>query len=672
MSSTTECKLCDVDHRRGSEDCPASRLGRVVAGKYTLESLMGVGGMGAVYRARHASLGVDVAIKMIHRRFAHNEAIAARFDQEAKRVARLRHPGIVTVADLGRDTDGSPYLEMELLDGTPVDVLAANGLPLERAVEIVVQVLDALEYAHGQGIVHRDLKPENLFLVGDQVKILDFGIAKALEGQGDGGMTATGSLMGTPRYMSPEQFTDSKHVDARTDIYAMGATLFELLTGKHTVSGESYPEVMTKILAGNIERHPRTTHQQLPAWVDEVVSRALARSADDRYPSAAEMRTAITHHAEYAESETATSETTQTPVDDTAGNVASAAPPVEPTTPPRRRWMPAVLGGGVLIAVVAVIAVVASHGKGAAATTPSDAAPKLAPAPDATPAPPTPPPPPDGMIRLAAATVEVGSRPDEITADLAWCSKLAKMKCPDALYQREQPVQKIEVGAFDLDRTEVTNAAFAAALADARIAPPDDDEVLADGQLLAIAGTEHSGVAYRDGRYVAVDDLARLPMVRVTWEGARWFCQRAGKRLPTEVEWERAARGVDRRRFPWGDDTELGCDDIAIERGKDMECAAKGDRPSPVGSSPRDATPEGVLDLGGNVAEWVADAFRDRYPKCHRDCIVAAEPGSDVKRVVRGGYFDGLAESARGAGRSRFDHDATNINVGFRCAKEVP
>jgi formylglycine-generating enzyme required for sulfatase activity len=157
-------------------------------------------------------------------------------------------------------------------------------------------------------------------------------------------------------------------------------------------------------------------------------------------------------------------------------------------------------------------------------------------------------------------------------------------------------------------------------------------------------------------------------VVQVTWEGARWYCETIGKRLPGEVEWELAARGPQRRAFPWGDEREVSCDDAIHGRGKGLPCG--GDRPAAVASAPRDRTPEGVHDLGGNVAEWVLDVLAPHDPSCTEGCV-HAPAGSLAARVVRGGYFDGLAESLRASGRSRQPPGATSVNLGFRCAKEI-
>lgn len=294
LASGVSCARCDIDHTRGSSECPANRIGHVVAGKYKLLRLMGTGGMGAVYEAEHIELRQKIAVKLLHPRYAKNEAVNKRFQEEARRAVSLKHPGIIEVMDLGRDTDGSSYLTMELLRGKPLsDLLKEGPLSIEQALEITSGALEALSVAHQKGIVHRDLKPENIFYAADsqgklRAKILDFGISKALDSDA-GALTQEGSMIGTPVYMSLEQATDSSKVDHRSDVYSMGATLFELLTNKHPVSGKTINELLTRLANDEVERHPKKLRPDLPDWLDRVVSKAMAQRPEERYQSADEM-----------------------------------------------------------------------------------------------------------------------------------------------------------------------------------------------------------------------------------------------------------------------------------------------------------------------------------------------------------------------------------------------
>jgi serine/threonine-protein kinase len=215
-------------------------------GNYTIKSLIGEGGMGVVFAGEHRFLGTKCAIKVLHGSYANNPQVTQRFFQEARTTLEIDHPNIIRVFDLGQSNDGALYLVMELLQGRSLGQAISEGTFGEGAVaRIGSLVAEGLAAAHNKGIVHRDLKPDNIFLTGDQVKVLDFGIAKVMQSSSS---TKTGSLLGTPQYMAPEQAKGSKHVGPHTDIYAIGAILFEMLTGQPPFVGEDLPELLAKQL----------------------------------------------------------------------------------------------------------------------------------------------------------------------------------------------------------------------------------------------------------------------------------------------------------------------------------------------------------------------------------------------------------------------------------------
>jgi serine/threonine-protein kinase len=269
----------------------------LVLGAYRLQGLLGEGGMGRVFRAEHTALGRPVALKMLREDYASHPDAVARFFNEARVVNRIRHENIVEITDFIEQPGGENYYIMELLEGRSLaDVLASEGpLPAERAVGIATQMCAALEAAHHQGVVHRDLKTENVFLVErlgcpDFVKILDFGVAKLLDVQQRDAMksTAKGAVLGTVEYMSPEQ-ARGMAVDQRTDIYALGVVLYEMLTGDKPFTGSSIGEVVAKHLN---ERPPKPSRspglrQPLPAGLDEVVLDCLAKKPARRPASMA-------------------------------------------------------------------------------------------------------------------------------------------------------------------------------------------------------------------------------------------------------------------------------------------------------------------------------------------------------------------------------------------------
>jgi len=269
---------------------PAAKLG-----PYEIKSQIGAGGMGEVYRAGDTRLSRDVALKILPESFARDADRLRRFEQETKAVAALNHPNIVAIYDVG-EYNGSPYLVSELLEGESLRAIINRGpIPPRKVVEYAVQVAKGLAAAHDKGIVHRDLKPENLFVCRDgRVKILDFGLAKLADrplGEDAATMTsshtAAGVVMGTASYMAPEQVR-GEAVDPRTDMFAFGAVLFEMLSGKRAFQRDTPPETMTAILREDV---PEITDVQppIPPALDRIVRRCLEKSPEQRFQSAKDL-----------------------------------------------------------------------------------------------------------------------------------------------------------------------------------------------------------------------------------------------------------------------------------------------------------------------------------------------------------------------------------------------
>jgi eukaryotic-like serine/threonine-protein kinase len=258
-------------------------------GNYLIESLIGEGGMGAVYAAEHAVIGRRAAVKVLKAQYAQDEAVVARFFNEARATTAIDHPSIVEVLDVGLMPGGTPYLVMELLGGETLARRLREVRPsLEDSVQLACQVASALGAAHAKGIVHRDLKPDNLFLVdhpdGVRVKILDFGIAK-LRGDLPQAMvqTQTGSLIGTPAYMSPEQCRGvSREIDRRTDIYSLGMILYQMICGRRPFEYEGSGDMIVAHLQ-EAPPAPSTFVPDLPPLIEIALLRALAKRPDDRF-----------------------------------------------------------------------------------------------------------------------------------------------------------------------------------------------------------------------------------------------------------------------------------------------------------------------------------------------------------------------------------------------------
>ncbi len=311
------CLICNFQTAGDQDVCPRDGssmvtvgddplLGVVVEGRYKIESVIGQGSAGTVYKAIQELIGREVAIKVLHDYLVSDQEFIKRFTQEAKASSRLSHPNIITIYDFGViPKGGRPYIAMDLLKGTPLsDLIAERGhLTVDETVPIFKQVCGALAEAHRQGVVHRDIKPENIVLVersGQRLFpiVVDFGIARLVQEESDQArITRTGTVCGSPTYMSPEQCTSSK-VDHRSDIYSLGVVLYETLTGEVPFLSDE----LVKVMAMHLSDPPKSINQIHPGLrfshsLEQVVERALSKDPDERYQSmdefAAAMETAL-------------------------------------------------------------------------------------------------------------------------------------------------------------------------------------------------------------------------------------------------------------------------------------------------------------------------------------------------------------------------------------------
>lgn len=291
-----------------SPELEASLIGRTLDEKYRIEERLSAGGMGAVYRARHLSMDRPVAIKMMHPRLVADEAARIRFQREARAAVRLQHQNAVSVTDFGETADGYIYLVMELLHGPTLREILLREAPIEtaRAISIMLQVSAAVAAAHEAGIIHRDLKPSNILVtkspdVPAVVKVLDFGVAKLAAGtldDDDGAITLrqAGALIGTPRYMAPEQFNGHDLTPA-ADVYSLGVILYEMLTGMAPFTGATPVEIAAKHVS-DPPHAPRTIVAAIPEDVERVVLHALEKAPEDRPANADEFRRELLETAE--------------------------------------------------------------------------------------------------------------------------------------------------------------------------------------------------------------------------------------------------------------------------------------------------------------------------------------------------------------------------------------
>lgn len=368
-------------------------VGDVIDGRYRVERLLGVGGMGCVYEALHQALNQRVALKFMLPKFARDQSAVDRFTREARAAVRLVTEHVGRVLDLGALPDGTPFLVMELLVGETVEhrLLREGPFPRRVALELIVDTLDALHEAHALGIVHRDLKPANLFLArrssgGEVLKVLDFGVAKSVHPDIEAGLgsTSAATLVGSPLYMAPEQLSPGRAIDARADLWAVGCTLYQVLTGKTPFEGNDLVELMY-----SIQTRPHVPLATLRPGLEDVsalVDECLAKEPHRR-PSVAE---ALKRRVE----------------------ALLSAPAVAPApvivAAPSRRW-PLVVGAGVVTFIALVV--VATH----AWTEPAQPTPAPVVAPLPTPVPPplvvVPPPVEPVIVEVDAGVLAIAPAP---------------------------------------------------------------------------------------------------------------------------------------------------------------------------------------------------------------------------------------------------------------------
>jgi serine/threonine-protein kinase len=710
-------------------------------GPYRLIHELGRGGMAVVWKAYHAAMDRHVAIKVMPYQFAQREEFIKRFRQEVRLIARLEHPHILPVYDYGESED-LPYLVMRFLDaGTLTDRIRLKKLSLAEIDRIFTQLAEALAYAHEQGVIHRDIKPSNVML--DQrgtVFLTDFGIAKLVEGATQ--LTATGTITGTPEYMSPEQ-AQGFPLDQRTDIYSLGVVLYEMLTDEVPFHAETPVAVLLKKIQDTLPP-PTLLNPNIPDRLEPVLLKGLAKNPDDRYHTMGDFLAAWKRAYAESQDRLPTHQAAQ-PVFPTQGRQAAVSPaskpaPVsqpaqgrQPTQAPVRLSQPAltpvpgasqapknrVLMGLLLGAgAVSVLCILVVGGLLArrllenrsqptekyivaaapASTTtpvrpqptaaqeqpvlveperPTNApeptralAPTQAPAATRTPEPTQPPPTaaptrvslPErivdsygiDMALVPAGEFSMGSNMDRV---MAICPGLYRGSACDLLkFKNEAGEHTVYLDSFYIDQYEVTNAQYAECVRQGSCRRPED------------ASSNTRSLYYGDPTF------DNYPVIYITWSDARTYCQWRGARLPTEAEWEKAARGTDGRFYPWGNDfdgTQANSCDRNCNEPRSIETFDDGYADtSPVGWYANGQSVYGVFDLAGNVWEWTADWLDPNYYASLTSTVRnPLGPASGEERVLRGGSWLSDAFNLRSALRYSYRPALSSYHIGFRCAK---
>lgn len=669
----------------------SSLVGRTL-GQYQILQELGRGGMATVYKAYQPSLGRYVAIKVLPPYHAEAETFIARFIREARAVARLEHPHILPIYDFGREGDLS-YIVTKYVEGGTLKDQLGQPFDLRRAASIISQVASALDYAHDQGIVHRDVKPSNILLDRDEwVLLTDFGLAKMAGASAR--ITGSGVGIGTPAYMSPEQ-GQGLDVDRRSDVYSLGVILYEMLTGRTPYEANSPLSVMVQHITKPLPS-PREVNPNIPVAVERVILKALVKDPAYRYTRAGDLAAALEDAvAKSEEAPTVTplpaAEAKSPPVaiPHPSGEMVHGAPSA--TEPPERlkaysRWN-RIAAAAIALVTILVLAVavcfaaqvfirltsttptptftvaqaltataqamgvtapptpMSTAGLPTDTPTPSPTAIPTTATPTNTPIPtdtstPTMTPSPTATLtpvppaEPAAGTIKVFG-----DAEMVYIPSGKFIMGSDSGDPNEAPAHTVYLDGFWIDRTEVTNAAFQKCV-----------EAGACSQPLNSSNTRNN--------YYNNPAFADYPVIYMNHYDAEGYCRWAGKRLPTEAEWEKAARGTDSRTWPWGDTFDRN--KLGLGPGNDT---------ARVGSNPAGASPYGVLDMAGNVLEWVADWYSSDYYTQSPEHNPQG-PATGVENVLRGGRWWDVEYDLRITKRWHLGSNERNPALGFRCARD--
>ena len=620
--------------------------------RYHIIKKLGQGGMAVVYQAFDTRLERDVAIKIIRKDAFPAEThgrILKRFEREAKTLAKLSHSSIVKIYDYGEYED-APYLVMELFEGGTLKDYLGQPMPFSQAVNLLLPVARGLAYAHKQGVLHRDVKPSNILInqQSGEVVLTDFGIAKLLEDNEGQTLTGTGVGVGTPEYMAPEQGL-GRAVDGRADVYALGIVFYELLTGRKPFQAETPLAVLYKQMNDPLP-NPGEVVAGLPKEVEQVLYKALSKDPENRYEdmdafadvlekllwnkTSGRNNVQLLKTEKKSKSESSrnkgnleeTKDVLLTPEFITKENSRKSRAKSKGVLRKTELHWWAGAGAGLLILVLLVgILFEEDSGRLAFLNSPTSTI-TITPSATHTQTPtPTQTLSPTSGIGSTLVSEKDGMVMVYVPAgDFEMGDNNARSE--------EQPAHTVYLDAYWIDQTEVTNAMYALCVADGVCNMP-------------------GSIYYEDTTY------ANHPVVNVSWYDAEDYCTWAGRELPTEAQWEKAARGTDGRAYPWGE--EFDCM-YAQFRGCYLGTTIE------VGALPAGASPYGALDMSGNVWEWVADWYDSDYYSISPENN-PENTSSSEKKVLRGGSWDDSEYGLRSASRLKFNPVSTLNILGIRC-----
>ncbi|MEW6094974.1 MAG: SUMF1/EgtB/PvdO family nonheme iron enzyme [bacterium] len=648
------CPKCSEEINGDRNDLPVSAIDIVLEPSYQLGKRyeiinpIGRGGVGIVYKAKDYMLDEVVALKLLAPGLSMNKEIVERFKQETKITRRLSHNNIVRIYDIGK-FDNRWYISMEYIDGKNLKTIIQEkgSLSIVEATGIIKQVLRALEVVHDKHIINRDIKPQNILIGTDGiVKIGDFSIAKSAELNG---LTSNDvMIVGSPEYMSPEQ-VNGDEIDNRTDIYSVGIVLYEMLIGKPPFQSDTLITIAHKQIF-ELPTPPKDLNPQIPVWLDKIILKCLAKKPNDRYQGVKELISDLETHRvpkinfEQKKDEIEISKKTFVKL--------------------KRIAISCIIGFFIAIGMTGYFIQKYNKNQKALQITEKDFidnAKKLA------------------MLetklqeletikqaletQISTAEQKIQSSDNEkkrLMAELQAAKTWVQERVPHGMILIKageflmgspdmvdtQPQRKVYLDAFYLDKYEVTNEQYIKFL-----------NTIGKHEGYINLDSESCKIEKKDGVYVVKSGYEKYPVVEVSWFGANMYANWVGKRLPTEAEWEKAARGTNGRKYPWGNTFDAN------------KCNTGMRKIMPVGSYPEGRSHYGCYDMAGNAWEWVADWYSSDYYR-NSPSINPKGPNIGNYRVGRGGSWLGNQFTTQCSARNYLSPEKTRNTAGFRCAKD--